>query len=56
VSLSGATLDPDSDANKRLYGKDVSAKAIVLENAVEPTPAGKSLDALLNSKAPKHTM
>ncbi len=56
VSLSGATLDPDSDANKRLYGKDVSAKAIVLENAVEPTPGGKSLDALLNGKAATHTM
>jgi lipid-binding SYLF domain-containing protein len=56
VSLSGATLDPDSDANKRLYGKDVSARAIVLENAVEPTPAAKSLDALLNSKAAAHTM
>jgi lipid-binding SYLF domain-containing protein len=56
VSLSGATLDPDSDANKRLYGKDVSARAIVLENAVEPTPGGKSLDALLNGKAAKHTM
>jgi lipid-binding SYLF domain-containing protein len=56
VSLSGATLDPDSDANKRLYGKDVSARAIVLENAVEVTPGGKSLDALLNGKAAKHTM
>jgi lipid-binding SYLF domain-containing protein len=56
VSLSGATLDPDSDANKRLYGKDVSAKAIVLENAVEVTPGGKSLDALLNGKAATHTM
>jgi len=54
VSLSGATLDPDSDANKRLYGKDVSAKGIVMENAVELTPGGESLDSLLNSKAAEH--
>jgi lipid-binding SYLF domain-containing protein len=51
VSLSGASLNPDSDANKRLYGKDVSAKDITTENAVKPTPAGQSLISLLDSKA-----
>jgi Las17-binding protein actin regulator/Bacterial Ig domain len=38
VSLEGSTLRPDNRANKKLYGKEVSAKSIVLDAAV-PTPA-----------------
>jgi lipid-binding SYLF domain-containing protein len=53
MSLSGASLDPDSDANQRLYGKAVSAREIVVGNAVKATPGGQSLVSLLNSKAPK---
>lgn len=56
TSLGGATLAPDSDANRRLYNKQVSAKEIVLQNAVQLTPAGESLAALLNTKVPKHKM
>lgn len=41
MSLSGASLDPDSDANQRLYGKAVSAREIVLDNAVKATPGGQ---------------
>ncbi len=54
VSLSGASLDPDSDANQRLYGKAVSAREIVTGTTVKPTPGGQSLISLLNSKVPKH--
>lgn len=54
VSLDGTTLDPDSDANKRLYGKEVPAGDIVTDKGVTITPAGKSFVALLNSKASKH--
>jgi lipid-binding SYLF domain-containing protein len=54
VSLNGSSLDPDSDANERLYGKPVSAREIVTGNAVKPTPAGQSLVSLLNSKAGTH--
>ena len=54
VSLNGATLDPDSDANKRLYGKEVSAKEIVTTSgAVTATPMGRSLVAVLNQDAGK---
>ena len=53
LSLNGASLDPDSDANERLYGKPVSAREIVTGNAVKATPAGQSLVSLLNSKAGK---
>jgi len=54
VSLSGVTLDPGTDANTRLYGKEVSATQIVRDNAVKPTPGGQALITVLNSKAAKH--
>jgi len=54
ASIDGASLEPDADANKRLYGKEVSAKEIVSGGAVKPTSAGESLVSLLDSKAGKH--
>ena len=39
VSLDGASLEPDKDANQRLYDKAVSARDIV-GGGVSPTPAG----------------
>jgi SH3 domain-containing YSC84-like protein 1 len=53
VSLDGASLEPDSKANERLYGKPASAKEIV-SGSVKPTPAGSSLASLLDSKAGSH--
>jgi SH3 domain-containing YSC84-like protein 1 len=55
MSLGGATLQPDDDANQRLYGKAITAKEIVLENAVKTTPGGQALDSLLNTKVAKHS-
>ncbi len=52
VSLDGASLNPDSDANQRLYDKSVSAREIV-GGGVTPTPAGQALVSLLNGKAGK---
>jgi len=54
VSLDGASLSPDSDANQRLYGKPASAKEIVSGEGVKATPAGTALVSLLDSKAGKH--
>ncbi len=53
VSLDGASLNPDSDANQRLYDKPASAKEIV-SGDVKATSAGASLVSLLDSKAGKH--
>jgi lipid-binding SYLF domain-containing protein len=53
VSLDGASLEPDGDANKRLYGENVSARQIVTGGTVKTTPAGAELVSLLNSKAPR---
>jgi lipid-binding SYLF domain-containing protein len=52
VSIDGASLDPDGDANKRIYGENVSARQIVT-GSVKPTPAGAELVSLLDSKAGK---
>jgi len=47
-------LDADDDANKRLYGKTISPKEIVIAGAVKATPRGETLISLLNSKVVKH--
>jgi lipid-binding SYLF domain-containing protein len=52
ISLAGSTLRPDSDANKRLYRKEISAKAIALQHAVPAPAAAKLLLATLNAKSP----
>ena len=55
VSLGSATLEPDSDANLRLYGKQLSASDIVRSNNVKAPAGGESLVSLLNSKIAKHS-
>jgi lipid-binding SYLF domain-containing protein len=52
ISLAGSTLRPDNDANKSLYGKDVSAKDIVFANAVVAPPSAKLLLRVLNRHSP----
>jgi len=48
ISLSGASLEPDGDANQRLYGKTISAREIVVQSSVQPTPGGQVLVTDLN--------
>src|SRR6266571_2879900 len=47
VSLQGATLRPDDDANKDMYGRPMSNKDVVLGNVKQP-PAAARLIAALN--------
>ena len=54
VSLEGSTLRPDNRANRKLYGKDVDAKAIVLQGEVSPPPSALELLSVLNSKSPSN--
>jgi lipid-binding SYLF domain-containing protein len=54
VSLEGSTLRPDNRANRKLYGKDVSAKAIVLLGEVSPPPSALELLSVLNAKSPSN--
>jgi lipid-binding SYLF domain-containing protein len=55
ISLSGATLSPDNDANRRLYGKTITAHDILLGNTVKPSTGSKPLVSMLNAKVPKHS-
>lgn len=53
VSLGGATVEPDNDANHRLYGKTLTATDIVRGGEVKPEGEGQSLVAVLDSKIKK---
>src|SRR5271169_268625 len=54
ISLAGSTVRPDNDANERIYGKKVSAREIVLHNAVRPTPDAKLMLDVLRAHSPKN--
>ncbi len=51
VSLAGASMDVDKDANKKLYGKELGAKEIVT-GAQAVVPAAEPLVSLLNTTSP----
>lgn len=53
VSLEGATMDTDKDANKSLYGKDLTATQIA-EGGQAVVPAAKPLVDLLDKVSPSH--
>src|SRR3984893_2890672 len=54
ISLEGSTLRSDGSANKKLYGREVSAKNIVREGEVGVPASGRELIALLNKESPKN--
>src|SRR5271155_3168758 len=51
-SLEGSTLRPDNGANKNLYGKEVSARAIVFNKAVPVPDSAKNLLTTLERATP----
>ena len=51
VSLEGASIDTDKDANKNLYGKEMGAKEIVTGGQTAPA-AAEPLVSLLDSTSP----
>jgi lipid-binding SYLF domain-containing protein len=55
MSLGGATLQADDDANRRLYGKSITAQDIVTTTTIKTPAGGAALIALLNSKVAKHS-
>ena len=47
ISLKGAILKPDIEANKALYNRDVQAKELLVEGkGTVPEPAKKFIDTL----------
>jgi lipid-binding SYLF domain-containing protein len=55
VSLGGATVEPDNDANYRLYAKTLTATDIVRGTDVKPSTDGQALITMLDSKLTKHS-
>jgi lipid-binding SYLF domain-containing protein len=55
VSLGGASVEPDNDANYRLYRKRLTGGDIVRSSDVTPTPAGEPLVSPLNGKIAEHS-
>lgn len=54
ISLEGSTLRSDNRANRKLYGRELSAKNIVREGETKIPTAGQQLIALLNRESPKN--
>ena len=53
VSLEGSTLRPDNDANKELYGQEVTAEDIVTKSKVHAPAAAHDLTEALQHASPK---
>lgn len=54
ISLEGSTLRSDGSANKKLYGRELSAKEIVREGKVGVPASGHTLISLLDKTSPKN--
>jgi SH3 domain-containing YSC84-like protein 1 len=54
VSLEGSTIRPDNGDNRRLYGRKISARDIVLSGTVTVPSAAGELISTLDTKTPKH--
>ncbi|WP_245632372.1 lipid-binding SYLF domain-containing protein [Edaphobacter aggregans] len=52
VSLTGSTMRSDGDANKNLYGKELSAEDIVVKHEVPAPPSASVMLAELNKISP----
>jgi SH3 domain-containing YSC84-like protein 1 len=54
VSLEGSTIRPDNGDNRRIYGREIPARDIVLAGVVAAPPAAEQLISTLDAKTPKH--
>jgi len=53
LSLDGAVLRTDDDANRRLYGRAYQPKEILVDGLATPPAAAKSLDDILGKYSPR---
>ena len=54
VSLEGSTLRPDGSANNHLYGRDITAKEIVIDHKVGTPGSGQLLVSTLQKASPRN--
>jgi lipid-binding SYLF domain-containing protein len=55
VSLAGASVRPDHDANERIYGRKIDAEDIIFGNKVKVPKAAQRMISYLNRRSPKNT-
>jgi lipid-binding SYLF domain-containing protein len=53
LALEGATLRPDKDANKELYGREIVNREILTGAAIKAPPAAAKLERTLNRESPR---
>src|ERR1700682_1111584 len=54
ISLEGSTLRTDNKPNARIYGRKITAKAILLHNKVAIPESGRHLVRVLQANAPRN--
>ena len=54
VSLDGASLRPDDDANEQVYGRRITARTIVTADSMPVPSAGRRFVAALEQHAPRN--
>jgi lipid-binding SYLF domain-containing protein len=54
VSLEGSTIRPDNGDNRRIYGRKIPARKIVLSGVVAAPTAAEQLISTLDARTPNH--
>jgi lipid-binding SYLF domain-containing protein len=54
ISLEGSTIRPDNNDNRRVYGRKIPARDIVLSGNVPVPPAAAQLISTLDARTPTH--
>jgi len=54
VSLEGSTLRPDGSANNKLYGRDITAREIILQHKVGTPASAQLLVSALQKASPRN--
>src|ERR1700741_4582504 len=54
ISLEGSTIRPDNSDNRRVYGRKIPAREIVLSRRVAVPPAAEQLISTLDAQTPRH--
>ncbi|HEX5481236.1 MAG TPA: lipid-binding SYLF domain-containing protein [Terriglobia bacterium] len=52
LSLSGSVVKEDSNANRKLYGRDLTPEQILIQGVVAPPASAKALDGVLEKYSP----
>jgi lipid-binding SYLF domain-containing protein len=54
IALEGSTVRPDNGANKKIYGKQISAREIVVGNRVRVPAVANRMISTLDARTPRH--